>query len=135
MGMDFRGLVWKRVWIITFFLVWNRVRISRTGRHTPTKNSQEHPPGSPKHSLLVMPHEFLIEFNQYFLPFQSEGKDRMASMDTKITVKRLLMWSSQPKPEKTRLIDHVGENARDESLLHWAFEDNKTADVKVQSES
>ena len=37
-GMDFRGLVWKRVWKITF-LVWNRVRIlRRTGRHTPTKN-------------------------------------------------------------------------------------------------
>ena len=49
------------------------------------------PPESPKHSLLVMPHEFFIEFNQYFLPFQSEGNDRMASMDTKITVKRLLM--------------------------------------------
>ena len=28
------------------FLVWNRVRIWETGRHTPTKNSQEyHPPG------------------------------------------------------------------------------------------
>ena len=25
------------------FLVWNRVRIWRTGRHTPTKNSQEYP--------------------------------------------------------------------------------------------
>ena len=27
------------------FLVWNRVRIWGTGRHTPTKNSQEYPPG------------------------------------------------------------------------------------------
>ena len=26
------------------FLVWNRVRIWRTGRHTPTKNFQEYPP-------------------------------------------------------------------------------------------
>ena len=26
------------------FLVWNRVRIWRTGRHNPTKNSQENPP-------------------------------------------------------------------------------------------
>jgi len=26
------------------FLVWNRVRIWRTGRHTPTNNSQEYPP-------------------------------------------------------------------------------------------
>ena len=28
------------------FLVWNRVRIWRTGRHTPTKNSHEYPPRS-----------------------------------------------------------------------------------------
>ena len=42
--MDFGGLVWKRVWKITF-LVWKRVRIWRTGRHTPTKNSQEYLPG------------------------------------------------------------------------------------------
>ena len=42
--MDFRGLVWKRVWKITF-LVWNRNRIWRTGRHTPTKNFQEYPQG------------------------------------------------------------------------------------------
>ena len=26
------------------FLVWNRVRIWRTGGHTPTKNSEEYPP-------------------------------------------------------------------------------------------
>ena len=37
--MEFRGLVWKRVWKI-----WNRVRIWRTGRLTPTKNFQEYPP-------------------------------------------------------------------------------------------
>ena len=46
--------VWKRVWILEVwsengrgkwrFLVWNRVRIWRTRRHTPTKNSQEYPP-------------------------------------------------------------------------------------------
>ena len=39
--MDFTGLVWKQ----EHFLVWNRVRIWKTGRHTPTKNSQEYPPG------------------------------------------------------------------------------------------
>jgi len=45
MGMDFRGLqVWKQVWEMTF-LVWNRVRIWRTGFHSPTKNSQEYPWG------------------------------------------------------------------------------------------
>ena len=38
------GEVLKRVWKITF-LVWKMVRIWRTGRHTPTKNSQEYPPG------------------------------------------------------------------------------------------
>ena len=43
--MDFRGQVWtvrKRVWKI-IFLVWKKVRIWRTGRHTRTKNSQEYP--------------------------------------------------------------------------------------------
>ena len=49
-----KGQVWKREWILEVwtengcgnwhFLVWNRVRIWRTGRHTPTKNSQEYPP-------------------------------------------------------------------------------------------
>ena len=48
--------VWKRVWILGArsengcgkwnILVWNWVRIWGTGRHTPTKNSEEyHPPG------------------------------------------------------------------------------------------
>ena len=113
MGMDFRGLVWKRitVWIITFFFGLKSGQDFKNRAAHPHQEFPGAPPGSPKHSLLVMPHEFFIEFNRYFLPFQSEGNDRMASMDTKITVKRLLMWSSPPKPEKTRLIDHVGENA------------------------
>ena len=46
-GMDFRGLVWKRVWKISFLGVWNRVKIWRTGWHSPTKKSQEYPtPGT-----------------------------------------------------------------------------------------
>ena len=32
------------MWKITFFVVWNWVRIWRNGRHTPTKNFQEYPP-------------------------------------------------------------------------------------------
>ena len=40
--MDFRGLVWERVWK-WHFLVWSRVRIWWSGRHTPTKISQEYP--------------------------------------------------------------------------------------------
>ena len=44
MGMNFRGQFWKGVWKKKTFLVWNRVRIWRTGRPTPTKNSQEYPP-------------------------------------------------------------------------------------------
>ena len=53
-----KGQVWKREWILVVwtengcgnwhFSVWNRVRIWRTGRHTPTKNSQEYPP-APNH--------------------------------------------------------------------------------------
>ena len=48
--------VWKRVWILGArsengcrkwnILVWNWVRILGTGRHTPTKSSEEYPPGS-----------------------------------------------------------------------------------------
>ena len=42
--MDFRGLVWKRVWKMTVFgPIWDRVSIWRTWRHTPTKNYQVYP--------------------------------------------------------------------------------------------
>ena len=41
--MDLGGLVYKRVWKITFFGL-NRVRIWRNWRNTPTKNSQGNPP-------------------------------------------------------------------------------------------
>ena len=40
-GMDFRGQVWERVEKL-HFLVWNRVRILGTRRHTSAKNSQEY---------------------------------------------------------------------------------------------
>ena len=52
MGMEFRGLVWKRVWKMTFF--WSEIgwRICGTGRHTPTKNSQEYPP--PPYGILSL---------------------------------------------------------------------------------
>ena len=42
--MDLGCQVWKRVWKV-IFLVWNRVKIWRSGRHTPIKNSQEYSPG------------------------------------------------------------------------------------------
>ena len=63
--------VWKLIWILEVwsengcgkwhFWVWNRVRTLRTGRHTPTKNSQEYPlplpgrmsPGRCPHSTSV----------------------------------------------------------------------------------
>ena len=55
--------VWKRVWILEArsengcgkrnILVWNWVRIWGSGRHTPTKNSEEYsPPGLPNQSLI-----------------------------------------------------------------------------------
>ena len=40
-GMDLRPL--KTSLKNSIFLVWNRVRIWRTGRHTPTKNFREYP--------------------------------------------------------------------------------------------
>ena len=53
--MDLGGLVYKRVWKITFFGL-NRGRIWRNWRNPPTKNSQENPPPPPrgsKYSLSV----------------------------------------------------------------------------------
>ena len=44
MTLFIRGQVGKRLWIKWHFLVCNRSKICWTGRHTPTKNSQEHPP-------------------------------------------------------------------------------------------
>ena len=44
--MDLGCQVWKRVWKV-IFLLWNRVKIWRSGRHTPIKNSQEYSPGYP----------------------------------------------------------------------------------------
>ena len=43
------------------FLVWNRVRIRRTGRHTPTKNSQKYPP-PPEESYRIGVHTKRILF-------------------------------------------------------------------------
>ena len=40
-----KGQIWKRVWKTIFFFVWNRVRIWRTWRLIPAKNSQEYTPG------------------------------------------------------------------------------------------
>ena len=50
-----KGQIWEWVWVLEaksengcekwHFLVWNRVRIWRIGRHTPTKNSVENPQG------------------------------------------------------------------------------------------
>ena len=45
-GMDFRGLIWKRVWKMTFLLVWNRVRIWRTGAAHPHQEFPGVPPGT-----------------------------------------------------------------------------------------
>ena len=49
--------VWNRVYILrvrfeigygkSYILVWNRVRVFRTGRHTPTQKYYEYPPSSP----------------------------------------------------------------------------------------
>ena len=42
------------------FLVWNRVRIWRTGRHTPTKNTQEYPPGRVTYRIGVILNGYLF---------------------------------------------------------------------------
>ena len=44
MGMDFRGLVWKRD--VENDIFWSEIGLGfeKPWRHTPTKNSQEYPP-------------------------------------------------------------------------------------------
>ena len=63
-GMDFRALVWKRVWKMTLFFVSNRVRIWRNGRHTPSKIFQEYPP-PPGHNIILSFSFILFRFNSY----------------------------------------------------------------------
>ena len=50
-GMDFRGLVWKRVWKITFFDLKSGQDLKNRA-HTPTKNFQEYPPPPPPGSTV-----------------------------------------------------------------------------------
>ena len=49
--MDFRGLVWKRVWKITFFGLKSGQDLKNRA-HTPTKNFQEYPPPPPPGSTV-----------------------------------------------------------------------------------
>ena len=53
-GINFRGQVWKRVWKLMTFLVWNRVRIWRTERHNvPHQKFLRIPPPPPrKHDMM-----------------------------------------------------------------------------------
>ena len=86
--MDFRGQVWKRVWILEarsengygkwHVLVWNRVRIWRTGRHTPNMNSEEYPhPTNCKWNAAsryyVITYEYIIETIIHLLMFSRPG--------------------------------------------------------------
>ena len=43
-SMDFRGLVWKRVWKVTFYGLKSGQYLMNRAAH-PTKNSQEYPYG------------------------------------------------------------------------------------------
>ena len=45
----------KKFFVCALILVWYSVRIWRTGRHTPTKNSQEYPPPLPHWDITLWP--------------------------------------------------------------------------------
>ena len=53
--MDFRGLFWKRVWVITFFGLKSGQDLKNRAAH-PAKNSQEYPPGGIKHDSVALIH-------------------------------------------------------------------------------
>ena len=63
-SMKFTGWVWKLVWKMTLFGLkygqdW------RTGRHTPTENSQEYPPPPPR-ALLIIKEDYKIMISPNF---------------------------------------------------------------------
>ena len=84
-GMDFRGLIWKRVWKMTFLFVWNRARIWRTGRHTPTKNFHESPrePLPVAHLLfLLFKISIMVKQNHQWVPSSSHPPGRRGGRKT-----------------------------------------------------
>ena len=48
-----RGLVWERVWKLMTFLVWNRVRIWRTGWHNVTHKQMQRVPPPPRETVMM----------------------------------------------------------------------------------
>ena len=63
------------------FLVWNRVRILRTGRLTPTKNSREYPPQPPE-----VPTRYLREILQLSYITKTHSHSNGTAMGTKTAV-------------------------------------------------
>ena len=60
-----RGLVWERVWKLMTFLVWNRVRIWRTGWHNVTHKQMQRVPPPPRETVMM---PFLREEDRW-LPY------------------------------------------------------------------
>ena len=61
--MDFTGQVCKRVWKLTIFLVWEKVRIWRTGRTPPPripKSTTRDPGPTMKTSFVALTHCFIF---------------------------------------------------------------------------
>ena len=88
-GMDFRGLIWKRVRKMTFLFVWNRARIWRTGRHTPTNNFQESPrePLPVTHLLfLLFKISIMVKQNHQWVPSSSHPPGRGGGKPRAVTV-------------------------------------------------
>ena len=103
-GHGFKSL--KRVWEITLLCVWNRVRILRTERLTPIKNSREYPPQPPGvptrylREILYLMNENSFQFCGGNYP-QTHG----TAMGTKIAVAsaNILMVRIEDQPGHQRI--------------------------------
>ena len=102
-----KGQVWKRVWILEIWsengcgklhlLIWNRVRIWKTGRHTPTKNSQEYRPGIivPKPRLQLKFEELKWVKQALYKQNEIGNSTVLRKWSNKFVKARFLMWKSK----------------------------------------
>ena len=80
-------------------LVWNRVRIWRTRRHTPTKNSEECPPPPPGNCYMTITCSI---FNQCFWDFHNQRSlKKSAHWKHKIMAPSYMTWFTTPATSGT----------------------------------
>ena len=93
------------------FLVRNRVRIWGTGRHTPTKNSQEYPP-PPYHIYYVNINFLSLSRRRSFVRDVPSGEERGETAD---------FAGYKRKGSTTNIIQHIGIHIQVPWYLAWYF--------------